>query len=430
MPASATALRGVHRRLAFPPPPVRPSLTVWPELGDLDDELAGALFFLCRRIRDLADSPPNGLSRWRRTEDVRAAAASAPEIAADLLLLGARDFALSEGIRSRAAAACHRLSVWAGERGYGEMCIQFAETAAALQPSSPRATYEAARANRCFARPVDAEILYSRAICLARSGRNWRVYVRGHLGLASISRDRGHLDRAAAHYATAARRARDTGEKWLAALVEHDLFVLRTTQGDYDSAHAHAERAYLWMPAHNEAVPALVHDYAYLLLRADAPRLAIRLLDALVGKRLPSTYMVLYWSTHARVAGVLGETARFHDARKKVATIERKPVAHSAAAEMNLAYGAYALGLSAIAEQHALRAADLARSNTDRQVMADAESLIGTLRGGVPAGTRNAEPPPSHLQRLADALAERLARWRGPTWKRKRQADRTRLGVV
>lgn len=397
----------------------------------MDDELAWALFFVSRRVRDVADDPPAGTARWTRTADVRAAAAGTPEIAADLLLLGAPRLSIGGVNGGRVAAASSRLADWAAERGYAELAIQLVEAAVAIRPTSARRTYAAARINRRFGRIDDAEILYARAISLARPGSHWWVYVRAHLGLGHVAKQRGQPERAAAHYATAARGARDrSGEKWLAAMIEHDLFALAAESGDVRRAHSHARRAFDWMPTHNERVPALVHDYAFLLLRAHALGLAMKLLERLVEKRLASVEMVLIWSTYGRAAGMLGHLQRFRTAEREVQALAPRFDANAAAAYVNLAAGAHLLGLRAEAEQHAARSLELARSRDEARIVADAAALLVEIRSDNPAPPPFEHDPPEPMHRLSRDLAERLSKWRGATWKRKSQSGKSRLGFV
>lgn len=431
MSASPPALRGVHRRLAFPPPPPRASLAVLRELKDADEDLAWALFFLSRRVRDVAEVPPSGGARWTHAADVRAAAANAPEIAADLLLVGAPELALTDGVRGRAAGACHRLAVWASEQGYGELAIQLAEAAVAMIPGSARHTYEAGRINRMFGRTGDAEAHYTRAITLARPGRHWWVYVRAHLGLAKLCQVKGELERAAAHCATAARRAHDrSGEKWLAALIEHDLIGLEILRGDLASAHRHAINAARWMPVHHERTPALVHDCGYLLIESNASAAAMALLDQLVLKRLPSVDKMLIWSTFSRAAAATGDVQKFRRAESEVEALASRFETTAAAAFVNLGRAAHVLGLLEDAERHAIRGAELAREHSVFPALQIADPLLGTIRRGESPPPVVFANPPAHVTRLINDLLSRLAAWRGVTWKRKRQAGQKRLGVV
>lgn len=431
MPPSPPVLRGVHRRLALPPPPARPSLLVWRDLADADDDLAWALFALSRRVRDVADAPPTGTTRWSHAADVRAAAANAPDIAADLLVLGARYLSLT-GVRAgKVAGACNRLAAWAAEQGFGEAAVQFAETAVAIQPGNARRVFEAARINRRFSRIGDAELLYSRAIVLSRESKNWAVYARSHLGMGHVCKHRGRLDHAAAHYSTAARCARDrSGEKWLAAMIEHDLFALAAEEGELERAHRHALRASEWIPTHHEDLPGLIHDYSYLLLEMRAPALALKLLDALLQKRLPSAFAVITWSTYARAVAAMGDLPRYRNAEREIEALVPRFDLYAAPAHANLATGAYLLNLPTDAEAHALRSVELARARSDERVRVEAEKILAQVSQREPPQSQSDSEPSASMRRLTDDLLTRLRVWRGSTWSRKRQSGAAQLGNV
>lgn len=431
MPPSPPVLRGVHRRLALPPPPARPSLAVWRDLADADDDLAWALFALSRRVRDVADAPPTGTARWSHAADVRAAAANAPDIAADLLVLGARELSVT-GVRGgKVAGACNRLAAWAAEQGFGEAAVQFAEAAVAIQPGNARRVYEAARLNRMYGNLDSAEVLYGRAICLARPGKHWWVYVRAHLGMGHVCKHRGQTDRAAAHYSTAARRARDkSGEKWLGAMIEHDLMVLAFECGDYELSHEHARKALDWMPRHNEQLPFLVHDYAFLLLQAHSPAAAMSLLKPLINKRLPSGSMVLIWSTYAWTAAALRNHDEFRHAERQVEALIGRYATHAATAYVNLGSGAHRLGLWTEAEQYAMRSAEIARSQSEAAISEEAEVLLARVSRREAPTDSEKRLTSDDVPRLTADLARGILAWRGPSWKGKGQASRTRLGKV
>jgi tetratricopeptide (TPR) repeat protein len=443
MPVTTTRLRGVHPRLAFPPPPRRPSLAVWSHVDGLDERLAWALFLVLRRARDAAEFPPFAAGRWKHARDARAAAARAPEIGDPLLLLGT---GTSLRARSRAdvARACHRLAKWAGRGGYAEFAIQFAEAAAALQPANAGRVFEAARMHRMFGNPGDAAVYYGRAICLGRKpgagpagvelerssrSKGWHVYVRAHLGMGKLCEATGDRARAAAHYTTAAQAAwKNTGEKWLAARTQHQMVSLMAESGQFEAAYQHALKAYAWMPKHNALVPALVHDYALLLVRMHAYETAMPLLEKAVGA-LPPLDQVIGWSTLGRAAGALQDEKRFREAERMVHVLEPRFALHAAAAHVNLGIGARALGSFSSAEQHALRAVELAKARGLRAILADAETLLAETRQQTTAPTAAGDLP-LHLRRLARDLAKRLAEWRGPARAGARGLKRDRVGAV
>ena len=432
MPATAPALRGVHPRKAFPPPVPRPTLALWPDLATLEnDDLAWALFFLCRRVQDVATAPRGSLKPWRRADDVRHAATGAPEIASELRVLAQE---LEPGLaknRSLIAKACQGLADWAAARARGELAIQFSEAAMAVQPGSGRRAFEAAKMNRYFSDPSRAEVLYSRAICLARAKKRWWVYVRSHLGIGLIQKGWGNRDRAKAHASTAASAAwKLSGERWLAGLTEHDLLVLTAEAGEFEAAFQHAVRAFALMPVHNERVPALVHDYCLLLVQMGFHSLALPLLESVCQVQMLPAHKVIVWGTLARAAGGLRYAERFRDAERHVQELAPLFDLHAAAAYANLATGAYALGYVSDAEHYALQSIGIATARAQAEALILAEPVLRSIRRGDKAGLPHESKAPTEIIDLAQSLAARLAAWRGPTWKHKRGSGADRLGRV
>jgi tetratricopeptide (TPR) repeat protein len=428
MTVAPRPLRGIHQRLTLPPPPRRASLAVFFRLN-VDDDLAWALCLVARRIRDLAEFPPEGIGEWMHGKEIRAIAAGAAEIAQPLSFLA--DACWVDGdTRKDLARASHRIAQWAGEQGFGELAVQFAEAAVVLLPNSARVNYEAGRMNRMFGHAGEAAVFYGRAICLARKKR-WSVYVRAHLGMGQLCEARGQRERAAAHYKTASHAAWSaSGERWLAALTQHDLLVLRADEGNYQAAFEHARRAFRWMPKHHASIPTLAHDYCLILLHYHAYGLALPLLNAAVQKEFSSVHKVLVWSTLGRAAGLTGNLARFREVEREIERLRGNFDLNAAAVHVNLAVGAHALGLFKDAERHAAYSIEIARVQEIPAVLAVAEPLQVTLRKREPARTSHIAEPPAHLSRLAQNLANRLAQWRGPTWKWKHQADRASLGII
>ena len=432
MPATAPALRGVHPRKAFPPPVPRPSLALWPDLAALEnDDLAWALFFVCRRVQDVATAPRGSLKPWKRADDVRNAATSAPEIASVLRRLADElEPAIPES-RSTIARACHEISSWAADLARGELAIQLSEAAMAIQPRSARRTFEAARMNRYFGNAGRAETHYLRAICLARASKRWWVYVRGHLGLGLIQKGWGNHDRALAHSSTAARAAwKLSGEKWLAARTEHALMAHHLEADDLDSAFDHAQRAYELMPKHNEKVPALAHDYAYYLVRVGAYHLALPLLEMVSRREMLPAHKVIVWSTLARAAACLGRVREFREGEGHVEELAPSFDLHAAAAFANLATGAFFLGLSSEAEAHAIKSIEIASTRAQVEALAVAQPLLNAIRRGEQPASRTLLDPAEAVVELAQNLATLLSGWRGPTWKRKQHSGSARLGRI
>lgn len=426
MPSSKTPIRGVHQRLTFPPPPPRPSLAALSDTKELGDELALALFMILRRVDCLAHGVE--IRPWRIKMDE--VAGEAPELAGPVEVLSEGEV-LTKSDRRGMAQALQQIADWAFERGYPELAVQFAEGSVALFPNSGSLTYAAARTSRLAGRVDSAEVLYLRAITLGRAKRNWSVYVRAHLGLGLICKDAGQYDKAVAHYNAASNAAwKNSGERWLAGLTQHDLLGLMLATGDLPAAFEHATKAYAWLPKHNERIPALVHDYAFLLLQMNAYEVALPLVEAVVRTDIPPVDKVIGWSTLARTVGVLGFQRRFHDAQQEVTALAKRYDHHVSAAYANLAIGAHALGLMGEAESFAVQSIEIARARGEVSVLAVSDPLLASIRGGEQAQNPQRESPPAPYKRLARDLVALLDSWRGPMWKRKQQSGSKRLGEV
>jgi tetratricopeptide (TPR) repeat protein len=428
MLVSAAPMRGVHRRLSFPPPHPRPSLAIWKGLGDLDVDIAFALFMIVRRVESAAESPRE--CRWQWEPEVRRAAASAPEIGRQLLVLGTGDY-VRERRQRDVIRACRTICRWATERGFFELAIQLAESIVRIRPDNGRSNFEAARLHRCSGSYAEAELLYARAIRLAREHGRWSVYVRAHLGIGHVHKVWGDHIRARAHFEAAAGAAwHKAGEKWLAAQTQHDLMLQSIEMHEYERAFDYAARASVWIPRHHIRFPALVHDFALLLQRTGSHELALPLLTAVVGKKLPVTDQILGWSTLARTAAELGHHDRFQEAEERISMMITEESLRSSAACMNLACGALALGMSGAARLHATECLRIATSKDERMIVDDARELLSRLQGTGSIKLTYEPKHPQHAEALARDLTKRLHEWRGPTWRRKKQFGPRHIGQV
>jgi tetratricopeptide (TPR) repeat protein len=427
MPASKPDLRGVHPRKAFPPPPPRASMAVWREMSWLDDDAAWALFLLARRVRDLADSPPTGLIRWVWGADVRRAARGLPEIADDLLLLSDERLALSESTAGCASAACQRIAAWSTEHGLGQLALHFAGAGLAMYPQSARRTYAAARTHRLVGQAPDAEVLYGRAICFARTESDWAVYVRSHLGIGLIQKHCGEYDRAAAHMATAARAAwTRSGEKWIAGMTEHDLLALQIERGNLDDALRHAWCAVERMPVHNEQLPALVHDYCVLLIERRAYSMAMALLDQVIEKIASPRHEMYVLGTLARAAAGTGDLRRYRLTETRLLELEDR-IGPIAAARGMLGIGAHCLGLLEEAKEHSRVSLQIARESHDRAILNTVEPILAAAERGERGIPVPPQEPCRELRDLTARFSSRIRGWRSVAWRRRTKANRSRL---
>ncbi|HEV3050716.1 MAG TPA: tetratricopeptide repeat protein, partial [Longimicrobium sp.] len=308
----------------------------------MGDDFAWAVWYAVWRVRD-GEEPAGATAAAERLDRFDAAIGCVPELDGALRTLSA--YLRGSEARKEAADALLRISEWALERGAAEPAIQCAEAAAALVPESPNRALAAGKANRIFSEAARAAIHYERAMTLARLARNWRTYVRAHIGLGQVKKALGDREGARAHYYTAARAARSlSGEKWLAAQTRHDLLVLAAEEGDLNNALRYGKQALEWYPRHHASLPALAHDLAFLLVRMDEHARAVPLLKAILPKLLPRE-QVIGLSTLARAAASIGDVRGYREAAENTLRLVGLFDLHAAAAFANLACGAHRLEL-------------------------------------------------------------------------------------
>jgi tetratricopeptide (TPR) repeat protein len=414
-------IRGIHPRLVPRAPDPRPSLAMLPALRDAGDDFAWAVWYAVWRVRD-GEEPPGPAAAAERLDRFYAAIGAVPPL--DEALGTLAGYLRGGETRPAAADALLRISEWALERGAGEPAIQCAEAAAALLPESSRRALAAGRANRIMGDVARAAIHYERAMTMARMRRKWRTYVRAHVGRGQVKKSLGDPVAARAHYYTAARAARSqSGEKWIAAQTRHDLLVLAAEEGAFDEALRHARHAMEWYPRHHSRLPALVHDFGFLLMRLHLYAPAVPLLSSVMGASVPPQDQVIGWSTLARAVAGVGDEAAYRAAAEEVLRRVGLFDQHAAAAFENLAWGAHLLALWDLAEQYASRSIEISTEKAQKESLANARRVLRAARAKAvldhesPDGERLREA----VGELAREMRSRLAAWRGPTWKRKHQ---------
>lgn len=393
----------------------------------MSDDLAHELWYRVRSVRLWAevydDQSGDGLTESLRqpfyASDVPPTLAPAVDV---LRSIAGRESA----VPVRVAEACARIAEWAAEYPLPQTAIAFAEAAAAACPTSSRAMLLAARLNRICGQGARAEVFYERAIICSRRRRRWDLYVRANLGLGTLWADRGDVAAALSHFHAAARAAAsESGERWLAAQTAHDLFVLLADVGQFEAAEAQAAKAITWYPKHHARFPLAVHDFAMILVRQGDHTSALALLEHVVRAKLPAVDEVIVWSTYARALGGIGACDEFSEAEAKLCRIIELFPHHGAAAFVNIAFGCYALGRLDCAERYVIEGIRRAKTSTSPEALVGQE-LLNQLNSGHPATASNddggvEQQGGSRVEVIAEALLK-LKAWRGPTWRRKRQA--------
>ncbi|HEX6040001.1 hypothetical protein [Longimicrobium sp.] len=390
------------------------------QLAEIDDESGWVLWYCVWKAG--GSLPHQELSEHDQQlvhERFHQAGLTLPELRAEFEAL--EGFARGSSDPAAAAEAMFNIAEWATARHLPLIALHYTEAAASLLPGNPSQALAAGRTNRQYGDLVSrADTYYERAIPLARKIRNWRVYVRAHLGKGHIRKMLGDNGDARAHFFTAARAARTlSGEKWLAGQTQHDLLVLAAEEGNFHAAMMYAERALDSYPRHHHRIPGLAHDFAFVLLRMGMYAEAAALLDRVMQTRMPPPDQVIGWSTLAHAAAGAGDGHRYHQASGNVLRLVDLFDHHAAAAFANLACGAQRLKLWGDAERYALRSLQIAEQRQQTEAIPAARDVLATLGGDHPM--HDNEAITSDLRhraiKLIPALTTRVVKWRDATYR-------------
>jgi tetratricopeptide (TPR) repeat protein len=392
-------------------------------LKDVDEALGLVLWRAVRQVREWVDSTPVQLANRQRelSPEVRArhafATFQAPEIAGAL-----RTFAtLSTTPRlvdgAQLVTACSAVAEWAEGYALGEMALQFAEAAAAVDPRSPKLANRAGRACRRAGEFERSAEWYERAAALASTRAhptdrtNTDEYIRAHLGAGALYYAQGRHSEAAPHINKGAERARSRNRRAVAGEASHDLMALADAIGTFEEVVHHGRASLESYPIRHPRVPMLGLDFAFALVRNNHPELALDLLSHVGPLITQPSIQVPYWGTLARAAGLVADRARFHEAARNVAELVSLYGEWGAGACVNVAEGARALEEWDIAERYAATALDLARRWQDGMVARDATELLDRI--SVRDRGQKTQPSGDHgAERLVSELIRRLKRWR------------------
>jgi tetratricopeptide (TPR) repeat protein len=403
------------RRHVVPPGPV------WPRKEeDVLRDVGGALgLLLWQRVRDVrlwARMPPGerrglwGQPAALEHERIAFAALGEAGLGEPLAVLASLVRFPDVAVAEEVAAACLQVAAWGEATGASEAAIQFAEAGAAVAPTHAVAAMTAGRACRRVGALERAATWYRRAIPLAWRGRDLETYIRAQLGYGFVLFTMGRADRARAHYKRAARVASWAGRYVAAAEAQHDLLTIASDTGRYRDGTAHTRAALELYPLKHARVPYLVHDYAYLLICNGFFGSAVPLLDAVLRYVVQPRERALVMGNLARCLASLGDRQRFDGTVGEVLRLAAQSEEFAAAALVNAAAGAHALGEWERAEslaRHALEIATRRRHGTPQRRAAVLLERIARREQGDPA----LEPPNSgEVRELTAVLLSRLAR--------------------
>jgi len=383
-------------------------------------DLALVLWRVLRRVREWAEHPAETRSEVFRF---------APDHAsARLTLEGEREPELVEAFATvasllrepesvparRLAEACHRVYAWAERRSLVEVAMLFAEATALVEPENPAWANDAGRLCRRAARDDRSVSWFHRAYGLAARTKEQPEMIRALLGYGTLMKDAGEYDEARRHYEKAATRARYTGRRRQAAEAHHDLLAIAAETGACAEGERHARRALELYPIHHPAVPALAHDWAFLLVRSRYYSLALPLVEAVLPRILLPEVQTVVWGTVARAAAGAGRRDRFEEAECRVARLIELHEEFAPSALNGLAQGSWAFGRWAEAEGYAARALETARMRRDGGEERMPRDLLRGIRAREAPPREEQAQNRERVEALVSRFLARLERWRAP----------------
>lgn len=344
-----------------------------------------------------------------------AAADAAPLLADPLAVLASLQQDPGKADPAHVALACDQVHEWAERSGLHATATHFAEASAYAEPDNPRwairAGYltRAAGGHEMFAR---SEAWHARGFVLAMQQRDRDAVLRALTGYGALMKDLGEHGKAWSLYVRAARRAVRTGRKRRAAVAFHYSFALATETGHVRVAVRNAEQALRYYPLHDERLPALAHDVAYLLVRNHYYATAFRLLDGLGTRVEGIAAMGMLFGLTARAAAGAGMHRAYGAAADMAQSIAQINEECAGPVFVNLAEAARFVRQWDTAGELATRALELAQRRADAEVARLASALLQEVERREPPPLASSPEPGAPIAALARRLAARLRRWR------------------
>jgi hypothetical protein len=238
------------------------------------------------------------------------------------------------------------------------------------------------------------------------------MVLRALTGYGALMKDLGEYGKAWRLYVRAARRAVRTGRKRRAAVAFHYSFALAVETGHFRVAVRDATEALRYYPLHDDRLPALAHDVAYMLVRQNYHATALRLVDGL-GKRVDGVAaMGMLFGVSARAAAGAGREKPYKDSAEMALNIALVNDECAGPVLINLAEAARFQCRWEVVADLAGRALDVARRRADGEVERLALDLLAQAeRQELPSPAIEPDPG-APVAALARRLAARLRRWR------------------
>jgi hypothetical protein len=348
-------------------------------------------------------------------ERMEAAAEAAPLLADPLAVLARIRILPDRVAPERLAIACDRVYEWADRAGLLAVAVHFAEASAYVEPMNPRWAVRAGYMTRTAGgREMlgRSHVWHERAFLLAAHLGDREMSVRALTGAGALWHDCGNSARARRYYLQAARRALRTSRKRRAAVALHYAFVIDVETGHFRVAVRDGNAALRNYPLHDERIPALAHDVAYLLILNHHYGTALRLVDGLGGRVDGVAAMGMLYGIAARAAAGAGAESSYTAAAEAALGIARISDECAGPVFMNLAEAARFYGHWEAAQGHVGRALAVAQRRADAELERLATELHRRIRRREPPPPASEPSADSPLAVLARRLAARLRRWR------------------
>ncbi|HEX6038971.1 hypothetical protein [Longimicrobium sp.] len=323
------------------------------------------------------------------------------------LMLRSPGLATSEQVGS----ACAQVHAWADTAGLRTVALLFAEAAAHADPENPAHANLAARSARRALMYDRAGTWHLRAYKLAVRSRNRTETVWALMGYGAMMKATDRIPEARRFLQRATRRAMAFGRKKEAAVAHHELMGIAVDQERYRLAELHVASAIALYPGDHPNLPALGHDFAFVLLRQKHCSAALPLLERAAPLIARPDERGLAMSSLAWAAAGAGRFTRLAEAERAALELVAIFDAHASAVFLHLAEAFRAAGDLDQAGRYADEAARIAQAKGDIQFVREAAEMRLQLREPNTRPQQDIPPGTRSLAILRD-LTTRLKAWK------------------
>jgi tetratricopeptide (TPR) repeat protein len=236
--------------------------------------------------------------------------------------------------------------------------------------------------------------------------------------------ERDEPQEAMEHIRTAGDTAKRFGLKPKAGEAYHDALAIAILTGDIDRAVRYAQKAVALYPKHHERYPALAYDLSLALVMWGVHEPAVPILRHAVDHVRSPAEQLIVWGTLARAAAGAGEISHYREALRHVTLLVPEHRQNAAAALYSIGEAARLLGNWNAAEDSARGAVELGEATGAHDVVRRSQALLRAIKQREPQATvlLPDDPRAVALRGLAATVRLRIAKWRGPSWRPRRQS--------